>query len=120
MATIPGLQQESLGGTLGQEALERLRLGEKQEQHAAQNPLYGSEGRRQKFKDLAMVAVKEKSQRAAQAKDYALRADEHTALNERFQKKFKEQTRQYEQDRADAYQASKDAEPGYIASALGK
>ena len=115
-----GLQQEYSSGGLSDQALHRLRLGEKQEQHAAQNPLYGSEGRRQKFKDLATVAVKEKSDRAAQAKDYALRADEHKALNERFQKKFDEQKRQYEQGRADTYQASKDAEPGYIASALGK
>ena len=120
MATIPGLQQESLGGTLGQEALERIRLGEKQEQHAAQNPLYGSEGRRQKFRDLATVAAKEKSQRAAQAKDYAFREKEHTALNERFQKKLDEQKRQYEQGREDAYQARKDAEPGFVGSLFGK
>ena len=120
MATIPGLQQESLGGTLGQEALERIRLGEKQEQHAAQNPLYGSEGRRQRFKDFATVALKEKSQRAAQAKDYALREDEQKRLAEQFKLKFDEQKRQYEQGRADAYQARKDAEPGFVGSLFGK
>ena len=120
MATIPGLQQESLGGTLGQEALERIRLGEKQEQHAAQNPLYGSEGRRQRFKDFATVALKEKSQRAAQAKDYALRADEQKRLAEQFKLKFDEQKRQHEQERTDAAQARKDAEPGFIGSLFGK
>ena len=120
MATKPGLQQEYSSGGLSDQALHRLRLGEKQEQHAAQNPLYGSEGRRQKFKDLATVAVKEKSERAAQAKDYALRADEHKALNERFQKKFDEQKRQHEQGRTDAAQAKKDAEPGFVGSLFGK
>ncbi len=115
-----GLQQEYSSGGLSDQALHRLRLGEKQEQHAAQNPLYGSEGRRQKFKDLAMVAAKEKSQRAAQAKDYAFREKEHTALNERFQKKFDEQKRQYEQGRTDAAQARKDAEPGFVGSLFGK
>ena len=127
MATIPGLQQESLGGTLGQEALERIRLGEKQEQHAAQNRQYGSEQRRQRFKDFATVALKEKSQRAAQVKDYALRADEQKRLTEQFnrQMKLKEQQeatrqREIEQQRADAYQARKDAEPGFIGSLFGK
>jgi len=115
-----GLQQEYSSGGLSDQALHRLRLGEKQEQYAAQNPLYGSEGRRQKFKDLAMVAAKEKTQRGAQAKDYALRAAEQKRLTEQFKLKFDEQKRQHEQGRADAYQARKDAEPGFVGSLFGK
>ena len=120
MATKPGLLQEEGYGTLGQEALKRMRETENYDEFISQNPHYNVNKQRQKFRDLATVAAKEKSQRAAQAKDYALRADEHKALNERFQKKFDEQKRQHEQGRADAYQAKKDAEPGFVGSLFGK
>jgi Flp pilus assembly protein TadD len=115
-----GLQQEYSSGGLSDQALHRLRLGEKQEQHAAQNPLYGSEGRRQKFKDLAMVAAKEKTQRGAEFKRLKIQEDEQKRLTEQFKLKFDEQKRQHEQGRADAYQAKKDAEPGFIGKLFGK
>ena len=120
MATKPGLTDKEGYGTLGQEALKRMQETENYDAFISQNPHYNVNKQRLKYRELATVAAKEKSQSMAQAKDYALRADEHKALNERFQKKFDEQKRQHEQGRTDAAQARKDAEPGFVGSLFGK
>ena len=127
MATIPGLQQEEQLGDLTDAAWSRFRLGEKQEQFAAQNRQYGSNYRRQQLLTLATAAAEGKSKRLAQAKDYELKGKEQERLTEQFnrQMKLKEQQevtrqREVEQQRADAYQAKKDAEPGFIGKLFGK
>ena len=49
-----------------------------------------------------------------------IQEDEQKRLDKQFKLKFDEQKRQYEQGRADAYQAKKDAEPGFVGSLFGK
>ena len=127
MATIPGLQQEEQLGDLTDAAWGRFRQGEKQEQFAAQNRQYGSNNRRQQLLTLATAAAEGKSKRLAQAKDYELKGKEQERLTEQFNRQMElkekqEATRQreVEQQRADAYQAKKDAEPGFIGSLFGK
>ena len=127
MANVPSFQQEELGGGLTDAALSRLRQGEKQEQFAAQNRQYGSEQRRQKFKDLATAAAEAKTRRGVEYRGLRIKEDEQKRLTEQFnrQMKLKEQQeatrqREIEQQRADAYQARKDAEPGFIGSLFGK
>jgi len=127
MATIPGLQQEEHLGDFTDAAWGRLRQGEKQEQFAAQNRQYGSNNRRQQLLTLATAAAEGKSKRLAQAKDYEFKGKEQERLTKQFNRQMElkekqEATRQreVEQQRADAYQAKKDAEPGFIGSLFGK
>ena len=127
MATIPGLQQEEHLGDFTDAAWGRLRQGEKQEQFAAQNRQYGSEQRRQKFKDLATSAAEAKTRRGVEYRGLRIKEDEQKRLTEQFNRQMElkekqEATRQreVEQQRADAYQAKKDAEPGFIGSLFGK
>ncbi len=115
-----GLQQEYSSGGLSDQALHRLRQGEKQEAYASQNPLYGNVQRSQKFLDLASAAAKEKTSRGAAFKKLKIQEDEQKRLKDQFDTQMKESRRQEDQRRADAYQAKKDAEPGFVGSLFGK
>ena len=115
-----GLQQEYSSGGLSDQALHRLRQGEKQEAYASQNPLYGNVQRSQKFLDLASAAAKEKTSRGAAFKKLKIQEDEQARLKDQFEKQMA-MTRELEETRkAEAYRARKDAEPGFVGSLFGK
>ena len=122
-----GLQQEYSSGGLSDQALHRLRQGEKQEAYASQNPLYGNVGRSEKLLTLATAAAKEKTSRGAafkklkiQEDELALKTSEQARLKDQFEKQMA-MTRELEETRkAEAYRARKDAEPGFVGSLFGK
>ena len=114
-----GLQQELSGG-LGAQAWQRFLQGERQTGYTSQNPLYGNVERSEKLLTLATAAAKEKTSRGEAFKKLKIQEDEQKRLKDQFDTQIKESRRQEDQRRADAYQARKDAEPGFIGSLFGK
>ena len=115
-----GLQQEYSSGGLSDQALHRLRQGEKQEAYASQNPLYGNVGRSERLLTLATAAAKEKTSRGVAFKKLKLQEKDQDRLRDQFKQQIA-LTREMEETRKqEAYRARKDSEPGFIGSLFNK